>query len=118
MTKPDCYSCKHRRSLHGNTHSACAHPKTGVDLNDPILELFVLLGVKTVPTSVDMHEDNEDGRHIGWFGTSPAAPAQIHVEGDNYGIAKGWFSWPFNFDPVWLIACDGFEPNEIQQEGK
>jgi hypothetical protein len=31
------------------------------------------------------------------------------VKGDDHGIANGWFYHPFNFDPVWLIYCDGFE---------
>ena len=32
------------------------------------------------------------------------------VEGKTNGISMGWFFWPFNFDPVWLISCDGHEP--------
>jgi len=31
------------------------------------------------------------------------------VEGDNHGKRNGWFQWPYNFDPVWLISCDGFK---------
>lgn len=31
------------------------------------------------------------------------------VRGDQYGIGSGWFLWPFNFDPTWLISCNGFE---------
>ena len=32
------------------------------------------------------------------------------VKGDEHGIRSGWFNHPFNFDPVWLEKCDGFEP--------
>ena len=32
------------------------------------------------------------------------------VVGNKHGIENGWFFWPFNFDPVWLESCDGFEP--------
>lgn len=32
-----------------------------------------------------------------------------HVEGHSHGIKMGWFYYPYNFDPVWLIKCDGFE---------
>lgn len=32
------------------------------------------------------------------------------VIGDEHGIKNGWFLHPFNFDPVWLRYCDGFEP--------
>lgn len=30
------------------------------------------------------------------------------VEGNAHGIRSGWFRWPLNFDPVWLVSCDGF----------
>jgi hypothetical protein len=33
------------------------------------------------------------------------------VEGNQHGIKNGWFRWPLNFDPVWLISCDGFSDN-------
>lgn len=36
----------------------------------------------------------------------------IGVKGDSHGIKSGWFLHPFNFDPTWLIACDGFEPKD------
>jgi hypothetical protein len=34
------------------------------------------------------------------------------VEGHPHGIEKGWFFWPYNFDPVWLVACDSFKARE------
>ena len=37
---------------------------------------------------------------------------EANVIGDPYGIRSGWFSWPFNFDPVWLVSCDGFKPKD------
>lgn len=30
------------------------------------------------------------------------------VTASEYGICKGWFIWPLNFDPNWLVTCDGF----------
>jgi hypothetical protein len=35
------------------------------------------------------------------------------VSAAEHGVKKGWFAWPFNFDPVWLITCDGFEPKQV-----
>ena len=29
--------------------------------------------------------------------------------GDEHGIKNGWFYYPFNFDPIWLKYCDGYE---------
>jgi hypothetical protein len=37
-----------------------------------------------------------------------------HVIGDAHGKFNGWFSWPFNFDPVWLLSCTGFESVAVE----
>lgn len=46
---------------------------------------------------------------------------QAHVTGNRHGMARGWFMWPFNFDPVWLESCNGFsdkpEDNKPEQKG-
>jgi hypothetical protein len=34
------------------------------------------------------------------------------VKGHLHGIKKGWFSWPNNYDPVWLLECDGFDESK------
>ena len=31
------------------------------------------------------------------------------VRGNAHGVRNGWFTWPFDFDPIWLEACDGFQ---------
>ena len=31
------------------------------------------------------------------------------VIGDPHGIKSGWFFWPYNFDPCWLVSCDSFK---------
>lgn len=36
------------------------------------------------------------------------------VTGHAHGIKKGWFQWPYNFDPTWLLTCDGFAPKGVQ----
>lgn len=36
--------------------------------------------------------------------------AQLNVVGSDHGIRNGWFTWPWDFDPVWLEHCDGFAP--------
>ncbi len=33
----------------------------------------------------------------------------LNIKADFYGIRMGWFNMPFNFDPVWLESCDGFQ---------
>lgn len=83
-TKPNCYACKHRRDLLGDAHSKCVHPR--ISQEDAILS--PLLGILGMP--------------------SPAQK-RLNVSAHQHGIKNGWFAWPINFDPCWLITCDGFE---------
>ena len=41
---------------------------------------------------------------------SACANRSASVTGNKHGIAHGWFAWPYNFDPTWLVSCDGFDP--------
>ena len=43
---------------------------------------------------------------------SECANRKAKVTGDKYGIRSGWFFWPYNFDPIWLESCTGFEKKE------
>jgi len=91
MNKPDCFKCKHRGKVPGSEHSRCNHPSTKKLIEDnPMLEVLgIFASVGRVPPI-----QLETG---------------LNIEGDPHGIAKGWFNWPFNFDPLWLENCDGFE---------
>lgn len=32
------------------------------------------------------------------------------MKGDSYGIKKGWFDYPYNFDPIWKTKlCNNFK---------
>ena len=31
------------------------------------------------------------------------------VVGHPTGIKRGWFVWPYSFDPTWLVSCDSHE---------
>lgn len=35
--------------------------------------------------------------------------SEAEVRADFHGVKNGWFLWPYNFDPVWLIECSGFK---------
>ena len=39
----------------------------------------------------------------------PVAATALGIKGSAHGIQMGWFNWPYNFDPMWLEACSGFE---------
>ena len=34
---------------------------------------------------------------------------KFQIKANYYGVKKGWFNWPWNFDPNWLINCNAFE---------
>jgi len=40
---------------------------------------------------------------------------KLGVKGDSHGISRGWFFWPVNFDPVWLVECEGYTPKEAKK---
>lgn len=46
-------------------------------------------------------------------GNAHSVCLNIHarVTGKQHGIDQGWFTWPINYDPVWLLSCDGFKPS-------
>lgn len=85
--KPNCYECKWRRNLAGDCHSRCSHPQ--ISQEDEILTpLFMILG-KVSPLE-----------------------KRMNVRFDEYGIKMGWAAFPINFDPTWIVTCDGFEKSE------
>ena len=43
---------------------------------------------------------------------------EANVTALTHGIVEGWFFWPFNFDPVWLTSCDGFQEKKIPKLGE
>ena len=40
-------------------------------------------------------------------GEFPKAIVGLGIAGNVHGVRKGWFWWPINFDPVWLLSCEG-----------
>ena len=42
-----------------------------------------------------------------------ATSEKFQIKANITGIKRGWFNWPWNFDPVWLENCNAFEPKEI-----
>lgn len=87
-----CYKCKHRGKVPGSHHSSCNHPM--VANNKP---QDSLAGIMAVFASV---------------GRGPAVNVgteKLNIKASAHGIKNGWFNWPFNFDPVWLENCEGFE---------
>ena len=96
--KPDCYQCIHKGDVPGSAHSSCHHPAFGKVHDDPFLGMMAIFAsVKRVP-AIQVGSD------------------QIKVVGAAHGIRQGWFNHPFNFDPVWLEECTGFEAKDDSRE--
>ena len=77
-----CYKCRYRVDLTGYNHICCWYP-----------------GVRTsVPAILDKE--------------NTGIQTALGITADRYGFSKGWFFWPANFDPVWLLSCKGFTPKE------
>lgn len=90
--KPDCFKCKWRGEVVGSAHSCCKHPKNEEILNNSIAQMLnILAGARKVPLP---------------------SLSNLKVKGDEWGIKNGWFNFPFNFDPVWLLECNGFKQKE------
>jgi hypothetical protein len=89
MSEPKCYSCKHRGPVPGSHHASCQHP--------------ILPDAKTKAVAM-----------ILFLGMDKFEP--LNVTANAHGIAKGWFVWPVDFDPVWLNTCDGYERREVSED--
>ena len=91
MEKPNCYKCLHRGEVPGSAHSSCTHPKAGgKDAGANVFAILASVGRGGAVIDVDGAE-------------------ALNIRGHAHGIRSGWFNWPYNFDPTWLEACDGFE---------
>ena len=91
MDKPNCYECKYRTDIPGNAHSLCVHPKIEILTGNPLNVLLTLMA------QAERGLPQEGAFQI------------LNIKGNKHGIKNGWFSWPFDFDPIWLERCDGFE---------
>lgn len=95
--KPDCINCKWRRNISGNCHARCAHPDIKKDVMAVLKEtLDVVTDENGRVEAKDLSKRLESNTILG-------------VTGNPEGISLGWFQWPWNFDPLWLETCDGFE---------
>ena len=92
--RPNCYECKYREEIPGDAHICCNHPSVKIAKDDPMGQILASLA------------------GVGLVDPINAKSGKLNIEGNPQAIQKGWFNWPWNFDPVWLENCDGFEPKE------
>ena len=90
MKKPLCYQCRWRGIIPGSAHSKCCHPYNE-EINDPLLNLLATFA------------------SVGRIELPPMSDERLKIKAHEAGIKSGWFHFPFNFDPIWLEECNGFE---------
>lgn len=91
MQNPNCFQCRHKKSIPGDSHISCNHPNNTESFNGsfaPVLAILASVGRTQVVTAAD------NG---------------LNIKASANGIRNGWFNYPYNFDPVWLENCDGFD---------
>ena len=86
----NCIECKHRGSVPGSCHSSCNHPT--VANNDPMLSMFAIFA--------SVHRCDPI--------VSPAS-IDLGVKLNPHGVKNGWANFPWDFDSIWVDACNGFE---------
>ncbi len=84
-----CLSCKYRGNVIGSSHSRCKHPSVAKTARGELLAM--LAGSAFV--------ELESAR-------------ELDIQANPHGVRKGWFNWPYEFDPIWLENCNGFEQSE------
>lgn len=91
-SRPDCYTCRHRGSVPGSAHSCCNHPlsREGTAPESSLLAVFASVGRINPVVNI-------------------SGAIKLGIKANRYGIARGWFNWPYNFDPNWLLECNGYE---------
>jgi len=94
--KANCYECKYRGDVPGSAHSCCNHPSLKAVRDKPGMEVAAIFA------SV--------GRLPPFFVDNP----ELNIKANPHGVKHGWFNFPFNFDPIWLENCDGFEKKEVE----
>lgn len=98
--RPNCYQCKYRGEIPGNAHSKCLHPSIKHISADPMFELIGMLGSRGI---------SKFGLNLGREEILNPGRNPLGVAGHQHGVESGWFNWPINYDPAWLLSCAGFE---------
>lgn len=89
----DCHICIHSELVAGSAHFICKHP-----LNDNIFtSRGALVALLTLAAQ----------------GCSPLLmPEALNLKLSPIGIKGGWCTYPFDFDRIWILNCDGFEKKD------
>lgn len=96
-----CWKCKHVGNVPGSVHRSCRHPKNKDFLDDPFMGFLGILAMVGRSSPQIAETVNELG-------------IKIHP----HGLKMGWANWPWNFDPNWILECNGYEERETENDPK
>lgn len=83
-----CLTCKHKGRVPNSRHSKCKHPDVlHMDCNTYAMVIKKLAAGDEVIQIT----------------------SRMGVQFANQGVEGNWALWPFNFDPIWLVECLGYE---------
>lgn len=93
----NCYGCRYRGPANsGSVHSKCEHPNIGDLSQDSLLKLFsIFASVDRVPSIMFSPKVLDSMEKLG-------------ITVDETGFKNNWVNWPFDFDPIWILTCEGF----------
>lgn len=96
----NCHECKYPEEVPGNAHIKCTHPFNILNPEG----IMTLLGV-----SAKGHQDNKEEESELYI------DCNFSIKFNTRAVRKGWFYFPFLFDPIWLKSCSGFIEKEKEQ---
>ena len=93
MEKANCYKCRFRKQLPGDSHSRCdfIREASGNHQDSQLLELEIAAGTKEMLINKQ--------------------PITVF---NKAGIEKGYVIWPINYDPIWLEKCQIWDLQKTQ----
>lgn len=83
-----CLTCKHRGFVPNSRHSKCLHPDV------------LHMDCDTTAMVIQRLARKDEVIRI---------TSAMGVQFAEQGVRGNWALWPFNFDPIWLVECLGFE---------
>lgn len=95
--KPNCFQCIHRSKVISfeqdkSSHSCCNHPVTKSDLEDPYKNVLATLA------------------YVGRVEPIVSESAKgLNIQINEQGFGKGHANWPWDYEPIYIENCDGFE---------
>ena len=100
IMKNKCYQCKHRDSIPGDSHSRCMHPELKEFLESSVGQVLSMFNGRILTPEFSLKDMVQ----------------KFDIIANTHGIQKGWFNWPWNFDPLWLINCNRFEEQDENKD--